>query len=170
MPPVTAAAARKGAALDRSGSTVTSRALISLGSTRQVSGSASSTTTPASRRASTVIWMWGRLGRGLPTWWIVTPPSKRAPDSSSAEMNWLLPEASTVTVPPRRPPRPSIVNGIAPRPPSSIVAPRERMSWVTSGTTSMVARSVQEFGSPELRDEVVYQIGALEGLARTGLK
>jgi alkylation response protein AidB-like acyl-CoA dehydrogenase len=32
---------------------------------------------------------------------------------------------------------------------------RFHVPWVTSGTTSMVARSVQKFGSPELRDEVL---------------
>src|SRR6476469_6994453 len=46
-PPVTSAAARNGAALDRSGSTCPSTALISEGSTRQTSGSASSTMAPA---------------------------------------------------------------------------------------------------------------------------
>jgi len=32
---------------------------------------------------------------------------------------------------------------------------RAHVPWVTSGTTSMVARSVQRFGSPELRHEVL---------------
>jgi alkylation response protein AidB-like acyl-CoA dehydrogenase len=41
---------------------------------------------------------------------------------------------------------------------------RFRVPWVTSGTTSMVARSVQEFGSPELRDEVLP--GVLSGHVR----
>ena len=76
-PSVTRAAARNCAALDRSGSTCTSRALTSLGSTRQVCRSPSSTTTPASRSVSTVISMCGRLGTALPSWCTVTPSSKR---------------------------------------------------------------------------------------------
>ncbi|WP_237572775.1 acyl-CoA dehydrogenase family protein [Mycolicibacterium lacusdiani] len=41
---------------------------------------------------------------------------------------------------------------------------RFHVPWVTSGTTSMVARSVQKFGSPELRDEVLP--GVLSGHVR----
>src|SRR4051812_47472018 len=32
---------------------------------------------------------------------------------------------------------------------------RHHVPWVTAGTTSMVARSVATFGTPELRDEVL---------------
>jgi len=64
---VTTAAARKAAALDRSGSTSTSRARICEGSTRHVLASESSTTTPQSRSTSTVIAMCGWLGTGLPS-------------------------------------------------------------------------------------------------------
>ena len=74
-PPVTSAATRKGAAFERSGSTWTSRPLISEGSTRQVLASQSSMIAPASRSVSTVISMCGSDGTGLPTWWIVTPSS-----------------------------------------------------------------------------------------------
>jgi hypothetical protein len=74
-PPVTAAAARNGVAFDRSGSTCQSRAAIGPCSTRQVSGSASSTVTPASRSICTVMSMWGSDGTGSPSWWTVTPDS-----------------------------------------------------------------------------------------------
>ena len=74
-PPVTAAAARKTAALDRSGSTAQSRARIAPGATRQVLGSASSTSTPASRSMATVMSMCGSDGTGLPSWCTVTPLS-----------------------------------------------------------------------------------------------
>ena len=66
---------RTGPALERSGSTDTSSALISDGSTRHVLGSLSSTIAPASRSVSTVIRMWGSLGTGLPSWCTVTPSS-----------------------------------------------------------------------------------------------
>jgi hypothetical protein len=59
VPPVTRAAARKGAALDRSGSTTQSRPAIGPGSTRQTSGSVSSTATPAVRSMWIVILMCG---------------------------------------------------------------------------------------------------------------
>ena len=107
VPPVTSAAATNGPALDRSGSIHTSSALISGGSTRQVLGSESSTTAPASRSVSTVIRMCGSLGTGLPSWCTVTPSSYRAPASSSAEMNCEDAEASIVTDPPRTRPRPT---------------------------------------------------------------
>jgi 3-oxocholest-4-en-26-oyl-CoA dehydrogenase alpha subunit len=35
---------------------------------------------------------------------------------------------------------------------------RARVPWVTWGTTAMVARSVEKFGSPELRDEVMPRV------------
>jgi alkylation response protein AidB-like acyl-CoA dehydrogenase len=41
---------------------------------------------------------------------------------------------------------------------------RYHVPWVTAGTTSMVARSVQKFGRPELRDEVLP--GVLSGHVR----
>jgi hypothetical protein len=67
-PPVTAAAARNTAALDRSGSTTQSRARIGPGATRQAFGSESSTSTPASRSIATVMSMCGSDGTGLPSW------------------------------------------------------------------------------------------------------
>lgn len=73
VPPATSAAARNGAAFDRSGSTCTSRAAIGPGSTRQIAGRESSTTTPTSRRTSTVISMWGMLGSVCPTCRTVRP-------------------------------------------------------------------------------------------------
>lgn len=35
---------------------------------------------------------------------------------------------------------------------------RAHVPWVTSGTTSMIARSVEKFGSPELKDEVLPRV------------
>ncbi len=137
-PPTAAAAARNGPAFDRSGSTWTSRALISPASTSQRPGVASSTTTPASRSTSTVIWMWGRLGMGGPSWTTSSPSRVRAPTSRSAETNWLEADASIRTVPPRSPScGPCTVNGSRPRPPSSTCAP----SWRTASTTAPMGRS-----------------------------
>ncbi len=74
-PPVTAPAARNGVALERSGSISHVRAPIGPGSTRHTSGVPSSTVTPASRSAATVITTWGIDGTGGPAWRIVTPRS-----------------------------------------------------------------------------------------------
>ena len=74
-PPVTAAAARNTAALDRSGSTAQSRGATRPGATRQVSASASSTSTPAVRSIDTVIAMCGSDGTGGPEWRTVRPLS-----------------------------------------------------------------------------------------------
>ena len=67
VPPVTAAAARNGAALDRSGSMrhVDARA-IGPGATTQRFGPESSTATPRARSIATVISMCGRQGTGRP--------------------------------------------------------------------------------------------------------
>ena len=54
------------------------------------------------------------------------PSSYDAPASSSAETNWLEAEASIVTAPPRRRPRPATVKGSVPRPPSSTETPSSR--------------------------------------------
>ena len=151
-PPVTSAAARNWAALDRSGSTCTSRALTSLGSTRQVWTSPSSTTTPASRSVSTVISMCGRLGTALPSWCTVTPSSKRAPESSRPETNCEDAEASRVTAPPRTDPRPWTVNGRPPRPSSSTSTPRVR----SAPSTGAIGRC-RACGSPSKRTGAVGQ-------------
>src|SRR5690242_6790159 len=55
-----------------------------------------------------------------------TPSSYRAPASSSADTNWLDPDASSVTVPPRTAPVPDTEYGIRPVPPSSICTPSAR--------------------------------------------
>ena len=59
-----------------------------------VAGSASSTTTPTSRSASTVMTTCGVLGIGEPDVLEDEPLVKRAPASSSPETNWLDAEAS----------------------------------------------------------------------------
>ena len=100
-PPVTAAAARNGAALDRSGSTTTSRAAMGPAATAQRSARLSSTSTPRSRSMATVIAMWGSEGTGGPACRISSPPASRAPTSSSALTYCDEVEASRVTVPPR---------------------------------------------------------------------
>ena len=98
-PPVTAAAARKGVALDRSGSMVHSRPAIGPGCTVHVF-SPESTRTPACRSMPTVISTCGMEGRGAPLWVTVMPCAKRAPASKSPETNCDDPEASMVTSPP----------------------------------------------------------------------
>ena len=87
-PPVTTAAIRNGAALDRSGSIVTSRAATGPGATIQIPAVESSTSTPRSRRACTVIAMCGSDGTGpAPTWRRCRPLSQRAPQSSRPDTN-----------------------------------------------------------------------------------
>ncbi|TAK69032.1 MAG: hypothetical protein EPO13_09805 [Actinomycetota bacterium] len=90
-PPVTNAAARNGAALDRSGSTVRSSAARGPGWTRHVADRGSvvsaSTSTPWSRSIATVIAMWGSEGTASPRCRTVTPSRNLAPTSSSAETN-----------------------------------------------------------------------------------
>ena len=121
------AAIRNGAALDRSGSMVTSRAAIGPGATIHVPGVESSTSTPRSRRPCTVIAMCGSDGTGpSPMWRRCRPLSQRAPLSSRPETNCEDADESISTGPPAAPPRPRMVNGISPRPPSSTSAPAWR--------------------------------------------
>ena len=72
---MTAARARKGAALERSGSMTVSSAVTGPGATRQRLGSASSTSTPWRRSSETVISMCGIDGTGLPSCSRSTPLS-----------------------------------------------------------------------------------------------
>ncbi len=134
-PPVARAAAKNGAALERSGSTTRSRPISAPGVTRQTSfsppSSGASTWPPALRIMSTVIRMCGSEGTVAPTLRISTPLLKRAPESSSAEMNWEDEEASTSTWPPSSAPAPCTISGNPPRPPSSIRAPRVRSASIT---------------------------------------
>ena len=104
VPPVTAASARNGAALERSGSMTWSTGVTGPGATAQRFASASSTSTPCSRSIATVISMCGSDGTGLPSWRTSTPASYRAPASSSAETNCEDADASITTVPPRTDP------------------------------------------------------------------
>lgn len=134
-PPVTRAAARKGWALERSGSTVRSRPSSADGATRQTSGSppvsGSSTWAPTARSISTVIRMCGIDGRAEPTWRTSTPWLNRGAESSRAETNCEEAEASIRTGPPSSAPAPCTVSGRAPRPPSSIRAPSARSASMT---------------------------------------
>ena len=72
-PPVTSAAAKNGAAPDRSGSICQARPVSRLGATTQTSGTLSSTAAPAARNIWTVMRRWGAFGTGGPTWRTVTP-------------------------------------------------------------------------------------------------
>src|SRR3712207_2973033 len=117
-PPVTSAAARKGAALDRSGSSTSSRAATGPGGTRQPR-SVRTTSTPRSRSDSTVISTCGIDGTP-PARARSTPSSKRAPASSSPETICEDSLASTVTAPPRTRPVPCTVNGARPQGTSEI--------------------------------------------------
>src|SRR4051794_22594243 len=130
-PPVTAARARKGPALDRSGSMVWSTARTGPRETRQRLGSPSSTATPWARSIATVIATCGCEGIGLPSCTTSTPWSKRAPASSRAETNWLEPEASRTTRPPRTLPAPRTVKG---RRSPSTTTPRDLSAVSTSPT------------------------------------
>ena len=129
VPPVTAAAARNGVALDRSGSTTRSTAAIGPGATRHDDGVGCSTVTPDSRSIASVISMCGPDGTGeAPTWTRSTPSSKRAAESRRPETNCEEAEASISTRPPRRDPAPETVKG---RRSPSISAPRARSASST---------------------------------------
>src|SRR5664279_2762920 len=127
-PPVTAAAARKGVALDRSGSMAAVHGPTGPGRTRQVFGSSASTRTPTAQSAATVIRMCGSDGSGPPRCSTRTPSVNDAPDSRSPETNWEDALASMVTVPPGSAPVPCRVNGKAP---PSMEAPRARSASST---------------------------------------
>src|SRR3954451_21214120 len=123
-PPVTSAAARKGAALERSGSTTTSRAATGPGATRQPR-SVALTSTPCARRVVTVMSTCGIEGTP-PVSERSRPSSNRAPDSSTPEPICEASLASPTTAPPRTRPVPCTVKGALPRPPSSTSTPRSR--------------------------------------------
>ena len=119
------------------------RAAPATGGTTHRSGVESSTSTPCRRSCSIVIATCGSDGRDVPTWRRSTPSSYLGAASSNAEMNWLDAEASICTSPPRTRPWPMTVNGIAPRPSSSISTPRPRSAC----STSCIGRS-RACGSP----------------------
>ena len=131
VPPVTAASARNGAALERSGSMRWSQGLTGPGATAHRFASESSTSTPCSRSIATVISMCGRDGTGLPSWRTSTPASYRAPASSRAETNCEDADASITTVPPGTDPVPRTVKG---RPSPSMATPSPRSAVSTSPT------------------------------------
>ena len=87
--------------------------------------------------------MCGCEGTGGPSWRTSTPSSYAAPESSSAETNWLEAEASITTVPPRTRPVPDTVKGRVPRSPSSTRTPRVRRA----SRTADIGR-VRACGSP----------------------
>ena len=70
--------------------------------------------------------MCGADGARPPRCRISAPLSKRGAASSSPDTNWEEAEASRVTAPPGSDPLPCTVNGMAPRPPSSMTAPSSR--------------------------------------------
>ena len=100
-PLVATAAAAKAAALDRSGSTWTSRPRGSPGSTIQRSGSGSLISTPASRRTSIVISTCARLGTVSAVLLSSMPKGMTGAASRSPETNWLEALASMPRWPPR---------------------------------------------------------------------
>src|SRR3954452_1585656 len=126
--PVTRAAARNGAALERSGSIRTSRAAIGPGATRQPR-SVAVTSAPWSPSVVTVISTCGIDGTP-PATDRSRPSSKRAPARSRPETICEDSLASTVTAPPWTPSSPCTVNGARPRPSSSTRTPRARSAVI----------------------------------------
>ncbi len=152
LPPATMAAARNGIELTTSGWTVIGWSRSPPGCTYQVSGPASgpvapavavSTRAPASRSICTVISMCGAEGARPPRCRTSRPLSYRGAASSSPETSCEEADASTVTAPPASEPVPCTVNGMAPRPPSSITAPISRSAAMIAPTGRCEAR-----GSP----------------------
>ena len=86
-PPAIIAAARKGAALERSGSIATSFARSEPAGTTHSPGAGRSTCTPLWASDSIVISMWGMLGRRSPRWMRCRPTSNRGAASSRPETN-----------------------------------------------------------------------------------
>ncbi|CAB4545440.1 unannotated protein [freshwater metagenome] len=133
--PVTAAAAKNGAALDKSGSITTSTALIGPGCTDHVACVGSSvwavTSTPRSRNICTVMSMCGNEGIAPPACSMVKPSVKAGATSKSALTNCDEAEASRVMCPPRGGPSARSVKGRSLRPPSSIVTPSSRSAAMT---------------------------------------
>ena len=109
----------------------TSRELISLGSTRQVFGSASSTTTPASRSVSTVIAMCGSLRYRLAV--VVDGDALVVAGAGQEEGGDELRRGGRVEghQAARTEPVPSTTTGSVPRPPSSNATPRVRRASST---------------------------------------
>ena len=99
------------------------------------------TSAPAVLSMRTVMAMCGAEGTGAPSWRTSIPSSDRAAASSKPETSCEDPEASSVTVPPRIAPRPSTVNGTAPRPPSSMRAPSSRSATRIGPTGRCLARA-----------------------------
>ena len=126
LPPATRAAARNGAAFERSGSMSTSAPWIGPGATIHSPTAGLCTVTPRRASVAMVISMCGRLGRRSPEWRRCRPCPKRGAASSRPETNWLDVDASMVISPPTSVPVPCTVKGRAPRPSSLMSAPRAR--------------------------------------------
>ncbi len=121
----------KGPALDRSGSTRTSSSDRGPGCTTHVRSSGWSTRTPASRRASHVMSMCGKLGSASPMCRTVSPPGRRGATSSRAVTNCDDAEESISRE------SGTVVGGVTakgrvPRPSSSTVAPRARSASMSA--------------------------------------
>src|SRR5687768_13876072 len=110
LPPLTTAAAKKGTALDKSGSMLQCRAAIGPGDTRHRLACESSTATPASRSIDTVMATCGAEGTDSPVCTMVSPSVNAAPDSSSPDTNCDEADASISTVPPATDPVPRTEN------------------------------------------------------------
>jgi hypothetical protein len=136
-PPATRAAARNGAALDRSGSMSRSSRARGPGSTRHSAGAVCAASTPAAVSRAIDMATWGSDGTGPPTCRTVRPVRKRGAASSRALRNCEEADASSVTEPPSTAPPPRTVKGSSPRPPSSMSTP----SWRSASSTGRIGRS-----------------------------
>ena len=168
-PPATRAAARKGPALDRSGSITTSPPRGRPGWTRQVRspspapGAGSSTAMPRSRSVATVMATCVSEGTG-PVGVSSRPPGRMAPRSRRAETNWEEAEPSTATRAPsarRRAPSPGPTR--KGRKPGS---PR----WVTSAPRVASASSRGAMGRRRAASSPSKTTGASARAARAGTK
>ncbi|OLT17277.1 hypothetical protein BJF80_03740 [Serinicoccus sp. CUA-874] len=142
-PPVTAARARKGAAEERSGSTVMSTARTCPGWTSQLVGLVRSTSTPTVARASSVISTWGRLGSVVPVCSSRRPRGYAAPARSSAETNCELAEASMRTTGGAAAPPPSEDPDSSDGPP---LTTKGRVPWPSSLISAPSARNPSRTG------------------------
>ncbi len=128
--------------------------------------------------------MCGSDGTGGPSWCTSMPWSNRAAASSSPETSCDEAEASSVTAPPRTAPDPWMVNGSAPRPPSSIDTPSSRRaessapigrsrargspSNATEAGESAVSAGRNRMVVPELPTSTLTDEPGVNGAARDG--
>ncbi len=138
------AAARKGPALDRSGSTAASCAGTRPGATVHAPGDVSATSTSSARSTPTVIATCSGLGTVSPVCRSRRPRGTPAAASSAADRNWEEPEASTATsgtspsgATVAASARVVIVKGRRPGSPSSTTA---TPSWRSASRTGAIGR------------------------------